>query len=340
MGCSYRVGGGQVCQGTISTGIISEGDKLATHRNPEACCYFLVGSGWLVLFPGGLWMVGVISWWALDGWCYFLVGSGWLVLFPGGLWMVGAISWWALDGWCYFLVGSGWLVLFPGGLWMVGVISWWALDGWCYFLVGSGWLVLFPGGLWMVGVISWWALDGWCYFLVGSGWLVLFPGGLWMVGIISWWARDPPAPELAVKLSVTRRENFAGATFLDGEFFASRNPPSPLSRSGGCSEEVATCECRGMTCQHQTRGALVDPDGVVQAVLFQFCGQELRHLGDPTFGALVRDSGRAELCPEHGEAKIEDVVPRLDGPWFCLRCMGQSRRGTGSLGGNRMHMCA
>ena len=61
-------------------------------------CYFLVGPGWLLLFPGGLWMVAVISWWALDGSSYFLVGSGWFLLFPGGLWMVADISWWALDG--------------------------------------------------------------------------------------------------------------------------------------------------------------------------------------------------------------------------------------------------
>ena len=60
-------------------------------------CGFLVGSGWLLLFPGGLWMVTVISWLALDGCCYF----------PGGLWMV-----------------AGWLLLFPGGLWMVVIISW------------------------------------------------------------------------------------------------------------------------------------------------------------------------------------------------------------------------
>jgi hypothetical protein len=32
-----------------------------------ACCYFLVGSGWPLIFPGRLWMVAVISWWALDG---------------------------------------------------------------------------------------------------------------------------------------------------------------------------------------------------------------------------------------------------------------------------------
>ena len=75
-------------------------------------------------------MVAVISWWALDGFCYFLVGSGWLLLFPGGLRMVTDISWWALDGCCYFLVGSGWFLIFLGGLWMVTAISWWAQDGW------------------------------------------------------------------------------------------------------------------------------------------------------------------------------------------------------------------
>ena len=48
-----------------------------------------------------------VSWWALHGCCYFLVGSGWFLLFPGGLWMVAVISWRALDGCCYFLVGSG-----------------------------------------------------------------------------------------------------------------------------------------------------------------------------------------------------------------------------------------
>ena len=34
------------------------------------------------------WMAAVISWWALDGCCYFLMASGWLLLFPDGLWMV------------------------------------------------------------------------------------------------------------------------------------------------------------------------------------------------------------------------------------------------------------
>ena len=38
-------------------------------------------------------MVAVISWCTLDGCCYFRVYSGWLLLFPGGLWMVAVISW-------------------------------------------------------------------------------------------------------------------------------------------------------------------------------------------------------------------------------------------------------
>ena len=75
----------------------------------NGCRYFLVGSGCLLLFPGGLWMVTDISWSALDGSCYFLVGSRWLLLFLGGLWMFPAIAWWALDG-CYFLVDGWWMV--------------------------------------------------------------------------------------------------------------------------------------------------------------------------------------------------------------------------------------
>ena len=41
---------------------------------------------------------------------------------PDWLWMIAVISWWALDGHCYFLTGSGWMLFFPGGLWMVTVI--------------------------------------------------------------------------------------------------------------------------------------------------------------------------------------------------------------------------
>ena len=100
-------------------------------------------------------MVTVISWCTLDGHCYFLVCSGWSLLFPGVFWMVTVISWCALDGHCYFLVYSGWSLLFPGVLWMVTVISWCALDGHCYFLVCSGLSLIFPGVLWIVVDISW-----------------------------------------------------------------------------------------------------------------------------------------------------------------------------------------
>ena len=51
-----------------------------------------MASGWLLLFPDGLWMAAVISWWPLDGCCYFLMASGWLLLFPDGLWMAAVIS--------------------------------------------------------------------------------------------------------------------------------------------------------------------------------------------------------------------------------------------------------
>ena len=34
-------------------GIFLAGDILATSMNPEACCHFLVGSGWYLLVPGG-----------------------------------------------------------------------------------------------------------------------------------------------------------------------------------------------------------------------------------------------------------------------------------------------
>ena len=55
------------------------------------------------------------GWCTLDGCRYFLVGSGWLLLFLDGLWMVAVISWWTLDGCCCCLVNSGWLLLFTGG---------------------------------------------------------------------------------------------------------------------------------------------------------------------------------------------------------------------------------
>ena len=72
--------------------------------------WYLVGSEAVPFSPGGLWMVAVSSWWALDGSCYFLMGSGWLLILPGGPIPL-------------FLVSSGWLLLFPGGTWMVTVIG-------------------------------------------------------------------------------------------------------------------------------------------------------------------------------------------------------------------------
>ena len=45
-------GGGQVCQGTMSTGMNLDGENFAASGNPETCCYFL--------------MVPLISWWALS----------------------------------------------------------------------------------------------------------------------------------------------------------------------------------------------------------------------------------------------------------------------------------
>ena len=42
-------------------------------------------------FPGALWMVANISWFTLDGCCYFLMHSGWLLLFPRALSMVAVI---------------------------------------------------------------------------------------------------------------------------------------------------------------------------------------------------------------------------------------------------------
>ena len=60
--------------------------------------YFVVDSGWVLLFPGALWMVAITSWCTLNiSWCikdvdcYFVLHFGWLLLFFGALWMVGAI---------------------------------------------------------------------------------------------------------------------------------------------------------------------------------------------------------------------------------------------------------
>ena len=88
-------------------------------------------------------MATIVSFWALDGCCYFLMGSGWLLLFLDGLWMAIVISralwmvvvipWCALDGCYYFLV-----------------ISWQGPDGCCYFLIGFGWLLFLMRSRWLM----------------------------------------------------------------------------------------------------------------------------------------------------------------------------------------------
>ena len=83
-------------------------------------------------------MAAVISWWPLDGCYYFLVASGWLLLFPSELWIVAVISQWPLDGYCY-----SWCPL-DGCCYFL--VCYYFLVG-CYFLVGGGWLLLFLGGL-------------------------------------------------------------------------------------------------------------------------------------------------------------------------------------------------
>ena len=68
----------------------------------EVSPFPLVGPQWLLLYP---------------------VGLGWSPLFPDGLWIVAVISWWVLDACCYFLLCPGWLPFCPYGPWMVTVIS-------------------------------------------------------------------------------------------------------------------------------------------------------------------------------------------------------------------------
>ena len=38
--------------------MISQGDTFVTSKNLEACCYFLVGFGWFLLFPGEAYSCG------------------------------------------------------------------------------------------------------------------------------------------------------------------------------------------------------------------------------------------------------------------------------------------
>ena len=60
---------------------------VITGRLLDGCSYLLQPSGYLLLFPWGLWMVPVISWRLLDGCCCF---PGWLLLF-----FMEAGWWWA-----------------------------------------------------------------------------------------------------------------------------------------------------------------------------------------------------------------------------------------------------
>ena len=91
----------------------------------------LLSIAYSLWIPAGLWMVTVISRWALDGYYNFLVDCGWFLIFPRWLLMPVVISRCVLDGYCYFLVCSGWLLLLCCGLWVVA-ISWQALDGCCH----------------------------------------------------------------------------------------------------------------------------------------------------------------------------------------------------------------
>ena len=50
------------------------------------------------LVNSSLAQLAVISWCTLNGCCHSVVHSGWLLLFPGALWMVVVISWCTLDG--------------------------------------------------------------------------------------------------------------------------------------------------------------------------------------------------------------------------------------------------
>ena len=66
-------------------------------------------SEWLLLLLYGLWMVAVIYTRLPDDCYYFLMASGWLVLFlkAFGWWLLVR---WVLDGCCYFLLASGWML--------------------------------------------------------------------------------------------------------------------------------------------------------------------------------------------------------------------------------------
>ena len=77
-------------------------DAVISGRALDGCCLFLMGSGWLLFIPDGLYMVAVYFCWALDGIGKFVMGFGWMLLFRDGLWIVDAN---------------------PDGLWMIAIIS-------------------------------------------------------------------------------------------------------------------------------------------------------------------------------------------------------------------------
>ena len=64
-----------------------------------------------VLTSQQLRMIPGISYWALHGSYYFLVGSGCSLLLAGGLWMLAVTCWWALE---WLLLFFGGLCMVPG----------------------------------------------------------------------------------------------------------------------------------------------------------------------------------------------------------------------------------
>ena len=58
----------------------------------------------------------------------FVEASGWLLLFPRGIWMMAGISWKHLAGCCSFLDACGWLLVSFRSIWVVAVNIWQHLD--------------------------------------------------------------------------------------------------------------------------------------------------------------------------------------------------------------------
>ena len=72
-----RGGGGGFDHGGGGGGVNPPPQQLLAPKAPEM---FLAVVSLLIKFD---WIL-----WASDGCCYFLVGSGWSLSFPGGLWML------------------------------------------------------------------------------------------------------------------------------------------------------------------------------------------------------------------------------------------------------------